>query len=197
MMRMNAYEVDLAVGQAEGTKVPALIDAAVFLAAFKELINSISDGWAYWRRGTECSADLEELLYKGIRRIGPPPEVQEVAEAKKRVITFLRRCSQTKGKPEVLAFLKQHETRSVVRTVEDTVENHYRHLLVGAEEWAIQQVEDDISRLRSQRDAAQTALQEIMDTKHFEALEKGPRIRKETLARWYAARGPGKTHGNS
>lgn len=35
--------------------------------------------------------------------------------------------------------------------MKDTIENHYRNLLVGAEDWAIEQVEEEIRKLEADK----------------------------------------------
>lgn len=42
--------------------------------------------------------------------------------------------------------------------MKDTLENHYKNLLVGAESWAIDQVEVELAALRAERDAAYRGL---------------------------------------
>jgi hypothetical protein len=46
---------------------------------------------------------------------------------------------------------------------QDTVENHYKNLLVGAEGWAIQQVEDEIRNSEEENRKLKFLLGEIQD----------------------------------
>lgn len=100
-MWMNEAEIDYCNNRLE-TKV--LKDAASFLRSFKNLINEISDGWAYWSYGTKCSNDLQTLLQT-------PPISQnditrkQVQDAKKKILNFLGRCEQTKNNPIVCDFI--------------------------------------------------------------------------------------------
>lgn len=96
---LNEHEID-----ALRVTHPPLISGATFLRAFKDLINAISDGWAYWSYGTKCSADLGALLsLRG--QAAEATTVAEVKKAKARVTGFLRRCPQTKHNPQVIEFL--------------------------------------------------------------------------------------------
>jgi hypothetical protein len=100
-MWMNEAEIDYCHQNLE-TKV--LKDGAMFLRSFKNLINQISDGWAYWSYGTKCSDDLQTLIQT-------PPICQaditqkQVQDAKKKILRFLGRCKQTKDNPIVCDFI--------------------------------------------------------------------------------------------
>ena len=74
----------------------------MFLQAFVELINSISDGWAHWSHGTKCSGDLQDLL-----QAPDTATAEKIAAAKKKVLAFLKRCKQTKDNPTVIAFVER------------------------------------------------------------------------------------------
>lgn len=99
MSWMNGCDVENCSPQTQ-----VLSRGAEFLRSFMHLIDSISDGWAYWSYGTKCSSDLQSLVQT-------PPIVQrgvteaQVKAAQRKVLLFLRRCRQTKDKPEVVEFL--------------------------------------------------------------------------------------------
>ena len=102
MTWMNGCDVECCRPQTQ-----VLSRGAEFLRAFMRLIDSISDGWPYWSYGTKCSNDLQQLLQT------PPIAQRDVTEAQvkaaqRKVLLFLRRCRQTKDKPEVLEFLGRH-----------------------------------------------------------------------------------------
>lgn len=106
-MWMNEHEVNTAARRiTEDECAPHLVEAAKFLEGFCDLINSISDGWAYWSYGTRCSDDLQTLVndaqWPAKRETVTPAAVKAACEKVRR---FLRQCSQTQGKPEVVTFL--------------------------------------------------------------------------------------------
>jgi len=83
---------------------------AKFLNAFKDLINSISDGWPYWSYGTRCSEDLQKLVWTfqwPVNQLhGGTIEKAKLDAAVGKVRRFLQRSKQTKDSAEVKAFLK-------------------------------------------------------------------------------------------
>ena len=86
--------------------------ATQFLCGFKNLINSISDGWAYWSYGTKCSGDLQKIVEKckwPVNWLQCSVTHAEVRAAEAKVCRFLKWCRQTKSKPEVLEFLRRVE----------------------------------------------------------------------------------------
>lgn len=106
-MWMNEYDIDDAVDQIQHPK--HLHRGALFLQAFKDLINSISDGWPYWSYGTKCSKNLQTITSEAswpshrVEHAAASPEA--VHKACQKVRTFLKRCKQTKDKPLVVEFL--------------------------------------------------------------------------------------------
>lgn len=93
---------------------PHFKKAAIFLNDFMDLINSISDGWPYWSYGTKCSSDLQEIVRNARWPVGPyATELNQSAckKAMAKVTNFLKRCSQTKDKPEVEKFLETHDSK--------------------------------------------------------------------------------------
>lgn len=106
-MIMNSCEIDCAVQRLQGVDI--YHDAALFLARFRDLIDSISDGWAYWGYGTKCSEPLQQIISDGqwpARRQPREATIRAVAEYTAKIKTFLRRCKQTRDRPEVIEFLK-------------------------------------------------------------------------------------------
>ena len=107
-MWMNAMDIDDAVSRI--TRPTHLREAALFLQAFKELINDISDGWPYWSYGTKCSSDLQKIVSDAqwpVNQIGDGCSTPaEVRKACLKVSTFLRRCQQTRDNHEVLRFIE-------------------------------------------------------------------------------------------
>ena len=100
-MWMNEHEIRYATQRI--TNPPIMIKAARFLNEFCELINSISDGWAYWSYGTKCSNDLQEIVHDGqyVARC------ESVKPAIKKVLSFLSRYKQTKDKEMVIDFVQR------------------------------------------------------------------------------------------
>ena len=100
-MWMNEYEISNATRLI--TNPPIMVKAARFLNEFCELINSISDGWAYWSYGTKCSYDLQEIVYdkQYVARC------ESVKPAMKKVLSFLTRCKQTKDTAIVIDFVQR------------------------------------------------------------------------------------------
>lgn len=84
-------------------------DAAQYLGRFRDLIDSISDGWAHWGYGTKCADDLMQLVNDGqwpARRLPTTEAASKFKLAKMKIRRFLSTCSQTKDKTEVRAFLE-------------------------------------------------------------------------------------------
>jgi len=108
-MWMNEMDIEEAAQVGRKLGGPAQ-KASAFLMAFCNLINDISDGWAHWSYGTKCSNDLQKLVNPLPYQYGDSSHLTtvEVDTACRKVIVFLKRCKQTKDKPEVLDFLKRH-----------------------------------------------------------------------------------------
>ena len=104
---MNQWEIEDACNHCRGHVT--LGPASEYLLAFCELINNISDGWAYWSYGTKCSEDLQKIVNEGKWSASqmPGPKLKDVQDACRKIQTFLKRCDQTKNKTEVLEFLKK------------------------------------------------------------------------------------------
>jgi hypothetical protein len=60
MNYMNDYDIMLAQQRYAGH--PVLNKAAQFLAAFKEEVDTHSDGWAYWKAPVAAANKLMEML---------------------------------------------------------------------------------------------------------------------------------------
>lgn len=105
MSWMNSSDVDAAVERCRS--VSHLRMGALFLRDFMDLIDDISDGWAYWSYGTHCSNDLQELMRRAPCAQRDTTRAQ-VHAAMDKVATFLRRCKQTRDLPAVHLFLEQH-----------------------------------------------------------------------------------------
>ena len=97
-----------------------LASAARFLQSFQMLIDDISDGWPYWAYGTRCSDRLQDIVRQARaqanRIMGNCVSRADTAAACRKVCTFLKRCRQTKDKPEVRAFLARHMCYSAGRS---------------------------------------------------------------------------------
>lgn len=105
-MYMNQCEIEDAVARIERNQNPVeLVKAALFLQAFCDLINAISDGWPYWSYGTKCSQNLQEIVRDG-QYPASQVIIEDITPATKKVLTFLKRCKQTKDNPDVIAFVK-------------------------------------------------------------------------------------------
>lgn len=76
------------------------------LRAFVELINNISDGWAHWPYGTQCSRDLQDLLQE--RK--DVATVDQIRRAVAKILRFLERSKRTKQHPKVQEFLAYYRT---------------------------------------------------------------------------------------
>lgn len=82
---------------------PILGPAARFLQEYKDLINSNSDGWCYWRYGTKCADSLCGILHNASQAKYESMPVEQATEAQvkaacKKITLFIRRCKQTKDK---------------------------------------------------------------------------------------------------
>jgi hypothetical protein len=113
-MWMNEADIEYA---AQKLKAEEFLPAVRVLNAFCELINRISDGWAYWSYGTKCSDDLQNIVHWAAierrRELGMADRdkkkaytAEDAAKAMKKIGRFLRRCKQTKDNPEVQAWLR-------------------------------------------------------------------------------------------
>ena len=60
MKYMNDYDIDQA--EQRYCNDPVLSKAVAFLAAFRDEVNSHSDGWAYWRPPVQAAAKLMTLI---------------------------------------------------------------------------------------------------------------------------------------
>jgi len=96
---MNEFEIDTC-----NPNTTVLKNAAMFLRDFKNLINEISDGWAYWKYGTKCSKDLQTIV-----KTAPIDQKNidnaAVKKAQNKIIRFLSTCSQTKENQIVKDFI--------------------------------------------------------------------------------------------
>lgn len=113
---MNEYDIDEAASLLRHT--PVYGPAAIFLQDFKDLINSISDGWHYWSYGTKCAQDLEKIVQEGAHILRPfgayrdttaTATEADVKKATKKIQTFLKRCKQTQS-PDVQGRIPQLNT---------------------------------------------------------------------------------------
>ncbi len=87
---------------------PTLREAAVFLRDFRDLVDSISDGWAYWSHGRACSEDLQRIVAAAGFPNGDRWPAKAVADAKRKIVVFLKTCKQTKDNKEVVEWIRQH-----------------------------------------------------------------------------------------
>jgi len=110
-MWMNESEIDDAVRRM-ATAPLRLARAAEYLQCFKDIINEISDGWAYWSYGTKCSDGLQAIVregqYPANQYAHSAASQADVDKACRKIAAFLRRCRQTKDHPAVLAWLHDH-----------------------------------------------------------------------------------------
>lgn len=102
---MNEGDVDDAVRVLRHK--PIYGPAAVYLQDFKDLINSISDGWCYWSYGTKCAQSLQAIVQEGIHLERPwgayadtiaTATAADVVKAAAKIKRFLNTCKQTKGR---------------------------------------------------------------------------------------------------
>lgn len=105
---MNQYDIDHAAEELRDT--PVYGPAALYLQDYKDLINSMSDGWSYWSYGTKCAKDLEAIVQEGMHVRQPygaywdtvataTATVTDVKKAARKIETFWKRCKQTTNKP--------------------------------------------------------------------------------------------------
>lgn len=62
-MWMNEYEIDEAVELIDD-RVPEFSRYAKFLHDWKEVVNSSSDGWPYWKAGGKSAEKLMDLVQR-------------------------------------------------------------------------------------------------------------------------------------
>jgi hypothetical protein len=109
-------ECDIVCAQTRIQGPPSLVRAAQCLVEFCELINSISDGWAYWGYGTKCSADLQAIVSEAQWPINQLPGVtdwRKIKPAIKKIVTFLSRCEQTKENEYVIEFVNKWKEKKI------------------------------------------------------------------------------------
>ena len=85
-MWINESEIDEAVYRFQHG---VLGQAARFLHAFKEQVNQVSDGWAYWQAPSRAADQLMTLVHSHLRSgMGayPVPPMVTVADFKKTLI---------------------------------------------------------------------------------------------------------------
>lgn len=110
-MILNSVEIDAAVRSTDDTEIYHA--AALYLRRFRDLIDSISDGWHSWGYGTRCSEPLQQLVQEGMwlgRRRAAAETKPAYRAAQRKIITFLKRCQQTKDRPEVKAFITRERS---------------------------------------------------------------------------------------
>ncbi len=94
-------DIDEAAARIEQSNAPQrLVKAACFLQGFRDLIDEISDGWAYWSHGTKCSNDLQWIVnaaqWPAHQYQSTAASQADIDKAVRNIVTFLRRCKQTK-----------------------------------------------------------------------------------------------------
>lgn len=93
MMYMNEYEINDAVDRFRHLTNPIPLRAAKFLAAFRDEVNSHSDGWAYWNAPVNSARKLMELC--SLRDWMHAARMTE--EEYKTALTPIKRFYTTKG----------------------------------------------------------------------------------------------------
>ena len=99
-MWMNTAEIDHAAEIL--AQDPVMGPASKYLQDYKDLIDSVSDGWPYWRYGTKCADDLSALVEAAARakRYGDwdykAPAKAEVTKAIGKIKRFVNTCGQLK-----------------------------------------------------------------------------------------------------
>lgn len=106
---MNEGEIDQAVEEFKDH--PVFGPASRFLRDYRDLINSMSDGWCYWHHGTKCASNLSDILYNARMnrrsRDYPVATREDVEKAAAKVLRFMQREPQMNGKtPPVLAAME-------------------------------------------------------------------------------------------
>jgi hypothetical protein len=97
---MNDYDIDDAVMLLNND--PVLGKAVRFLAAFKDEVNSHSDGWAYWRQPVAAAGQLMTLIEAGVnKRRGRQSDVvvddRAIAKAMGPIKSFMTRRGLAAG----------------------------------------------------------------------------------------------------
>jgi len=107
---LNRWDIDEAVRTFKAD--PVLGPAAKFLPDYRDLVDSLSDGWPYWSAGTKCASDLESLLHEAMgERYSHepdymPPTRADVEMAARKIALFIGRnkyMREAGAKPPVLA----------------------------------------------------------------------------------------------
>lgn len=95
-MLMNEYDIDDAVRR--WSYDPVLGPAARTLRNLRNAVNRNSDGWAYWRKPSNASKKLQELVSRGNqRKPGDPITRDELKAAYAAALTPVKRFRTTSG----------------------------------------------------------------------------------------------------
>lgn len=102
---MNTAEIDIACDNPSIQRHPVYGPAAEYLAAYRDLVDGVSDGWAYWKAATSAALPLQKIVYHGYCEargygdsdLAKKPTIQDVASAVKRIKSFMVRTDLFEG----------------------------------------------------------------------------------------------------
>ncbi len=100
-MWVNRYDIAEFVEAFRGD--PTLGPAAQFLDDYRELVDSVSDGWCHWSYGTKCADTLSTLLNDAnsrrfrYDRNYVKPTWDDVKVAAQKIIDFVKNEPQLQG----------------------------------------------------------------------------------------------------
>lgn len=81
-MLLNEHEIDR-LTDILGREAPEVAPYARYLSAWVGIVNSNSDGWAYWRAGSNCARKLSELLNQAMSAVLGRGEMPSEGDLKK------------------------------------------------------------------------------------------------------------------
>lgn len=101
MIFMNEDEIDEALYIVKYHGFIEYLPYVKYLSDWRDIVNQNSDGWAYWKAGSQCAAKLQDLVMKlvsyirhGSTRSGPgienePPPIKDF----ERALTPIKSCA--------------------------------------------------------------------------------------------------------
>lgn len=116
MTWLNEYEIDDAVKRFADD--PVIGPAARYLSDYRDTINKMGDGWAYWAAGTKPASQLCDLI-QSARRGGPAPHLDDVIKALSPIKAFATRYKNKTGNVIVLPFLRTKEEWEEYQAIKD------------------------------------------------------------------------------
>lgn len=82
-MWMNEYEIDRSLSILE-QNAPEIAPYAKYLSDWRHVVNSNSDGWAFWKAGASCASKLSALVSQAVdslRGRGEMPTAEELRKS--------------------------------------------------------------------------------------------------------------------